>query len=319
MNGKEKGIMILCGAVLVVLFLLSSTDLILKDEKAEIYPIAVVIDEISDDSYVNFRKGVERAARDLNADVSFITLYEQWDQEQQTKLLLREQQDGNKALIVLPVDQDAVLREQSEKRLTIPLILVNGAFVERENTACITFDHADMGRQLGEALLRERPDLSRVYLVDGGRRDAASAAFAEGICDVLEQAGCPAACWELPVEEEKYRLDDLIDVNTVTVATDTKSLEKMAQFLTEMGVGQESFGGLYGRGGTVSVLNYLDRGVIRGLCVTDDFSAGYLSVKAAVCLADGGTVQNSGCLPGYYIRREDLRNAKFEKMLYPVE
>ena len=43
--------------VLAVLFLLSSTDLIIKEEAAEVYPVSVIIGDTSDENYVNFRKG----------------------------------------------------------------------------------------------------------------------------------------------------------------------------------------------------------------------------------------------------------------------
>ena len=47
------------------------------------------------------------------------------------------------------------------------------------------------------------------------------------------------------------------------------------------------FCGLYGRGNTVPILNDLDRGRISGICVTDDFSIGYLSVCLAVQTLEG--------------------------------
>ena len=68
-----------------------------------------------------------------------------------------------------------------------------------------------------------------------------------------------------------------------------------------------------------SILNFLDKGIIKGLCITDDFSAGYLSVKAAIELAEGGAVQTGNYLDSYFIRRGDLRDEKYEKILYPVE
>ena len=41
---------ILYGIVLAVLFLLSSTDLIIKEEEAEIYPISVIVGDTTDDN-----------------------------------------------------------------------------------------------------------------------------------------------------------------------------------------------------------------------------------------------------------------------------
>ena len=66
-------------------------------------------------------------------------------------------------------------------------------------------------------------------------------------------------------------------------------------------------------------MNYLDRGVIDGLCVTDDFSTGYLSVKRAVEILANQKLTEETILDSYYIERNDLRSPEFEKMLYPIE
>ncbi|MFR4578712.1 MAG: hypothetical protein ACLT76_02785 [Clostridium fessum] len=61
---------------LILLYLLSSTDWIIKEKEVEVYPVSLIISDTSDDDYVNFRKGVDQAAVEYNVDVSFITLYE---------------------------------------------------------------------------------------------------------------------------------------------------------------------------------------------------------------------------------------------------
>ena len=57
MTKREKLIWCIFGAILGVLFLLSFTDLIIKEKKAEIYPISVVLDSTTDECYANFKKG----------------------------------------------------------------------------------------------------------------------------------------------------------------------------------------------------------------------------------------------------------------------
>ena len=61
MTRREKMIWSLLAGVLVLLFLLSSTDLIIKEKKTEIYPISIVIGDTTDDYYTNFRKGVDKS------------------------------------------------------------------------------------------------------------------------------------------------------------------------------------------------------------------------------------------------------------------
>lgn len=335
MTKREKRLWILYGGILLFLFLLSSTDLILKEKEPEIYPISVIIEDAADDDYVNFRKGMERAAVELNADVRFITLYEEGNRAQQEELMLREQQDGSRALIVSPVDLDAVLHMRSEKEITVPVVLLNSEYTlpGDNGSAGLSFDYYDMGRELGEKIVENHGQEQPVYLVGEKGKDRISSRFQEGILETLESAGCRLFFIRQPIAELEDRIETLVEENltkdaaeplaekraVVIAALDSASLAETARILTEREDLASHVTGLYGRGNTVPVLNYLDKGIITGLCVTDDFSLGYLSVTAAVDLADGHSAADVGYLYSYYIQKEDLRKEEYEKMLYPIE
>ena len=109
MPRREK--MLLCaGAVfLVLLFLMSSTDLIIKERAVQIDSISVILSEDTDDYYQNFRKGMEKAATDLRSDVRLITLYDRKDQDQQVELTTREIRDGAGAVVIEPAEEKAVM------------------------------------------------------------------------------------------------------------------------------------------------------------------------------------------------------------------
>ncbi len=321
---KERILWALCVAVLAFLFLLSSTDLIFKEKEQEIYAISVIVEDASDDNYVNFRKGMDQAAMDFHADVRFITLYEAGNQQQQRELMIREQQDGSRALIVQPVDEAAMLAFSEEKRLTVPVVLLNSQFVLPDMEASrVAFDYAGMGKTLAEQMLAEQNPDDGIHLLFGEHLDEASRQFYDGIREVLEQAGSSFTVWQRDREagfgQVLQRLASAEKGVGVLIALDQGSLLEVAKILDESGDSPYHVAGLYGRGTSVPILNYLDRGVIQGLCVTDDYSAGYLSVKTAVCLVENGYQEEPGYVKSACIRREDLRSPEFEKMLYPIE
>ena len=72
MRKRDTWLWVIYGFVLLFLYLISSTDLLIKERKNEIYPVSVILDDTTDESYQNFKKGVDRAAIELNADVSMI-------------------------------------------------------------------------------------------------------------------------------------------------------------------------------------------------------------------------------------------------------
>lgn len=320
---REKLLWICYAAVLVLLFLLSSTDLIIKERKTEVYPLSVIIEDTSDENYVNFRKGMDRAAIELNADVSFITLYEENNQQQQLEMMVREQQDGAKAMIVIPVDGETLEEAISQMRPAVPLVLVNSDISSEKAAASVTVDYFEMGEKLAKQVVKRHGSDASIYLFGGMQENTATRLFEEGIRSVLLDAGSQIVRIEKQDGDtfkramEEY--GNLKNENMVVIALNQTSLAETASILSEDSQSEARVAGLYGRGTTIPILNYLDRGVISGICVTDDFSAGYLSVKRAVEAVTRRREEEKTLLESYYIEKADLRRTQYEKMLYPIE
>ena len=88
---------LLSAGFLGVLFFASSTDLLITEQSSEVSRISVILDDVSDVNYENFRKGAEQAALELRADVRFITLYEAGSEEGQREFAeWKRQQEENK-------------------------------------------------------------------------------------------------------------------------------------------------------------------------------------------------------------------------------
>ena len=69
---RKKKELVLWGILcvgLILLYLLSSTDWIIKEKEVEVYPVSLIISDTSDDDYVNFRKGVDQAAVEYNVEM----------------------------------------------------------------------------------------------------------------------------------------------------------------------------------------------------------------------------------------------------------
>lgn len=320
----EKLLWAVYSAVLVLLYLMSSTDLIIKEKKPEVYPVSVIVEDTTDDNYVNFRKGMEQAAMELNVDVSFITLYDAGNRRQQEELALREQQEGARALILAPVDGEAAAEFLENDRIQVPLVLLNSEAVSVDSrvSARITFDYYGLGRQLGQKILEQQsPDLP-VYLFMGKEQGEADRLFEDGLMGVLGSAGRETTRFRQE-EEGDFRkvIEGLVYPGirkVVIVALDQESLMEAAGILKDSSVYASYVGGLYGRGTSIPVLNDLERGIVSGLSITDDFTAGYLGVKTAVQLISNVQGPEQGYLAGGYIEREDLHREEYEKLLYPI-
>ncbi len=319
MIGRSGKVMIVLYIVcLVVLFLMCSTDLIIREPERQIYQIAVIIEDVRSDNYSNFRKGMDLAAAELNADVQLITLYEKLDVKEQMDLMDREQQDGTDALIVVPVEEEQV----SAKQMTIPVILMRAGVAEAAGAGNVIVDHEKMGELLAREILEEQPADVPVYvLTDPAGQSDMDRLFLKGSDAVFQEAGRSV---QRIVRGEEERFFTMLEQpgaeaqKVVILAENQDILTEAAGMMAGSEAVADAVGGLYGRGTTMAILNYLDRGVITGICVTDEFSVGYYSVREAVRALEGaGSVPT--VMESYYIEKKDLRDPAFEKMLFPIE
>ena len=319
MIGRSGKVMIVLYIVcLVVLFLMCSTDLIIREPERQIYQIAVIIEDVRSDNYSNFRKGMDLAAAELNADVRLITLYDKLDVKEQMDLMDREQQDGTDALIVVPVEEEQV----SARQMTIPVILMRAGVAEAAGASNVIVDYEKMGEQLAREILKEQPADVPVYvLTDPAGQSDMDRLFLKGSDAVFQEAGRSVQRILRGEEERFYTTLEQPGTEAqkvVILAENQDILTEAAGVVAGSEAVADAVGGLYGRGTTMAILNYLDRGVITGICVTDEFSVGYYSVREAVRALEGaGSVPT--VMESYYIDKKDLRDPAFEKMLFPIE
>ena len=322
MIGKKSKVMIFVYLIfLAVLFLMCSTDLIIREPEKEVYQVAVIIEDAGDDNYGNFRKGMDQAAIELNADVRFITLYEKLNADGQMELLEREQQDGVDALIVAPVDRQSVEDALKVNQVTVPTVILGTGPAKEEAAGMITIDYREMGAKLAEEIKKHTSkDCPVLFVEDSCGKSDAGSSFAAGAAEALEQSGYSCR-FEEPEWGEAYRemLEALSGQGTVIVAGSPEALTETVKVFEEDISFLDRFAGLYGRGTTPAILNDLDSGLITGLCVTDEFSRGYFSVCMAVEELEKMGAGKTMTMDSYYIEKDDLREPKYEKMLFPVE
>lgn len=317
---REALLLLICLIGLVLLFLASSTDLLIKEQEKEIFHISIIIEETGDENYVNFRKGVEQAAADLNVDVSFVTLYESNNEKQQLEFFRREQQDGAEAIILVPVGEvEAIVKE----RTSVPLLLVNTEQQMEDVYGILSPDYREMGERLGKEIGKDWESKTLICLIGEERQSRVSQSFGEALRTTLEDAGFHT---ESVVRGEEESLEEALEraklgeeQKFVAVALEQSNLEDMAELLSEGGSAGSRICGLYGRGNRMAILNYLDKRIITGIVVIDEFSEGYLSIQYAVEAIRKKPAVGVKRLESYYIEKEDLRKAEYEKMLYPIE
>lgn len=323
MTKREKLIWCIFGAILGVLFLLSSTDLIIKEKKAEIYPISVVLDSTTDECYANFKKGVEQAARDYNADVHFVTLYQEGDALQQEELIEREIKGGAQAVIVAPVRELNDPERLESLAYSCPIILLGNHPSKELLVTSVIRDYEKEGELLGRAVAEQIDSVSPVYVFAKEKSAGNNRPIYESFVKTLKTEGFEAVlCSRESGSDFKTVFETILypEAPKATIAAlDAESMTEAAQILNSDDRYTGRLAGVFGVGSTTYLLNQMDKGLIRGLVVHNSYNEGYLSIQKAADGIKKGMKQERICLDSYYIERSDIRSRKFEKMLYPMD
>ena len=277
---------------------------------------------------------MDKAADEYNGDFNFITLYEKGDVTEQMALLKREIDDGAKAVVLVPLKQQECSAILDGMALGSPLIVMGTIFPGDWAMSGISQDYQEMGKMLGGAIIRENTPDKPVLVFSEGLEYGYNKEVYSSLLAALSQAGFHAQLYEeyrsgtsgthAPESEDIFRrtIEDTIVSGSreeVIVALDVQSLDLVADIIAGSPVYGKNTPNLYGFGSTTKILNQMDRGVIKGLVTTNQFDAGYLSIVKALEAIEKRGDRDQIVLESYYIEKDDLKETRFEKILYPIE
>lgn len=299
---KERLFWGMCLIAVLVLFILSSTDLVLKEEKTKVYTMSVILDEENDRNYTNLKRGMEHAAIEYQIDISFISLYNDYDSKQQIELIERELQADVEALVIYPVNQSSILKLLDDMVIEIPFVLLNDPLPGEQITSSVYHSDYQMGSILARNMEADSDEVVYVYGEQHMQEDEQE--FLDGISATLDH--------NINMITNIQSFQELA-TNSKVIALNQDELSLLAKENEDKRIL------LYGKGTSLELLNYLEDGQIQGLCVTDDFLKGYESVRYARLAIENANIPFELELDSYYIGKEDLITKQFEKMLYPIQ
>lgn len=147
--------------MILVLYLVSSTELIFSDDTDhEIYHVSVIVDDTTDSTWQNYKKGMEQAAMDYNVDVSFITLYSERNVEEQLDFIKRESQEEAQAIVLAAVDSEKVAAGLNAYNNLPPIISIGTQLESEKVKVSVVSKGREIGEKLGQLIVE---DIKREY------------------------------------------------------------------------------------------------------------------------------------------------------------
>ena len=274
----------------------------------------------------NFQQGINQAALDLNAEVTFLTMTDDIGVGEQQSLVNREARNKAEGLIVAAVNSKEMIEPIEEINKQIPVVMAETGIYEEKviyeevaDVPYVSADNREMGEKLAEIIMSENDKNEPIYLVDINKQRNPIEVRKEGLTKLLENSGYRITYWQpedssavLPFVEEQQKLA----APGVIVALDELALEAIIDGTPKL---QEGFA-IYGIGSTAKIVYYLDQGAIKGIVFQDEYNMGYTSMIRLfekISNKRGISVVN-GEIEVHSANKDNVHLPEEERLLYPI-
>lgn len=304
MNKKTAILWIIFALFLVLLYIVSGTDLIIKENEEKAYSAAILIDEISEENYKNIKKGLEDAAYEYNVELKFPNITYDTSVDEQVEIINEEIELGVNAVIIGTDKKDGVARKIRSEHPEIPILLVGESVVNEINSVLPDYDEI-AGLIVGN-VIRQSEKVKKIYLVTGKHKNSS---LENRLREDFYEKGS-----KVEVIELNDRNIEMLFRNSTAVLIGVDKEASME--LVKYSENSEKRPEIYAIGATSHLLNELEDRNIKGIAAYNEYYFGYFMLERVI--NPSGKVRKDK-IPVFYLKADDLKNEKYMKILYPVE
>lgn len=322
MKKRRKQISIVLFLLLILSFLLLLGDTLWNEKDKRIYNISVITRGRNSESLMIMKQGIDQAASEMNADISFVTLSEENKVEEQKTLIEREIKNGADAIMISPVDYEKMIEPIEDSMKKVPIILVESTVKSKYVIPSISCDNYKLGVSLGEEVLENRNVSSKVAIIKNNLECSSVKERYDGFMSVMNNTNNTCIFWELSSEKQgtyynqarKLLEDNDIDI---VVTFDAGILEIIAQAKKDLTIiNDKKYAEIYGAGSTSKIISFLEDKVINATAMQNEFNVGYLGVKTAVYKINGKDIDNSN-ISSAVINTKNMYSEENQRLLFP--
>ncbi len=267
-------------------FLFLYRDRLYEKKRGDPYEISVITRGENTENWTTVRQGIDQAAKDLNCEISFVTLSNQNNVEEQISLIQREIANGANALVIAPVNSKD-LEEPVEKAMkSVPVVTMQSTVDTIKDLSYVSSDNFQLGRALAEKLTENAPNTQKIIILRNSMDCSNIHQRYLGVFDVLSKTKNRVEYWDIPDDpQEAYDTARGMLQNsnaTAFVALDAATLQAVAEAERDLMKTGSKQVRIYGLGRTNTVVSLLENEVISAVGVENEFNLGYLSIQSAV-------------------------------------
>lgn len=305
---------------LITILLLINTTAYNDDNR--VLKISIITRGKTSESWMIIKQGIDQAALEMNAEISFITLAEENSITEQKELLEREYRNGADAIIISPADFEEMKEPIEDLLNKVPIVLMDSTISSKRRIANVACDNYELGSKLADEMIKMGNTRANVAILSDNFRCSSLSRRYQGFTDSVKESKNTFSIYEISKDEQVAYEDikRLIQSNKydVLVALDSKGLEMAGQVKKDMLLNAEidKYIEIYGIGSTSKVISFIEDEVIKAIAMQNDFNLGYLSVKAAVDEINGKKY-NENSIDTTVINRWNMYSKENQRLLFP--
>ena len=306
------------GANIIILLLITvalwaAYNLLHTGEEKTMPRVSVIVEDSSNERWTAFRLGIDQAAREYGVDVAFIASPE-FESAQDQKNLIRQEAAGGADALILSL-YDSEMTDIGTNTMKIVFVETDGIRDSSAGSAAVVPSGRKMGEALGEMLLKKSGPAPYVSVFIGNLLRYSEKEMLLGLTETVEGAGGSILLIETDREYMMTALTRSKEADAIAVLEDPLLMRA-----AELSVSEELPGGrLFGIGCSPSNISYLDRGVISGMIIPNEFTMGYQSLaQLSRCLSNDIPVMKDIEIGFSGVLTEEVHDPENEKLLFPV-
>lgn len=312
MNKKTIIFWFIYTAILIFLYILSATDLIIKENEAKVYSVSILMDGISGENLENMKKGMDEAAYEHNIDMSFPAIADNITMEGKFKLAEEEIMAGAKAIIIGNRWKIEVAEKIKKNHPQFPVLIVGDAEDEKDK-AGVLLNYDNVVKLLTEKMKFAESVNNEICIIAEDFLNENS--LAKELKLKLETMGYKLNLVEGEGPKLEKQLKTFTKNQTAFITLDKESTARLVKYADDNNPEIR----IYAIGATEYLLGKLEDGEITGMIAWNEYDMGYFLVEKLLRMLAGKNEQNKDEVEVFYITAEDLKNEDYIKRLYPIK
>ncbi len=319
---RKKQILILAISLSLCLGLLLN-EILRGEDTGRIYNISIITRGKNSESLMIMKEGIDQAALEMNANISFVTLSEDNSVDEQNDLIKREMNNGADAILISPVDYEKMSEAVDNAASKLPVVQIESKVNSNKILPIISCDNFQLGASLGEEVIKMGGSNNKIAIVKNNLECSSIKERYDGFMDAIKNTNNEYTLLDITgyKQGDYYRqVRDFLDNNNVDaiVTFDTAMLESVGQAKKDMSTANNQYSNIqiYGTGSTSKIISFLEEKVVNATAMQNEFNVGYIGVKTAVSMINKKKIDDS-VIYSTVVNSDNMYSNENQRLLFP--